>query len=104
MQVRSSAVCDRIDFLGEVRHFPRMKQTQHRPLSEEEILTGTLDRRTTEAALAYEITLIEEARNALPDDSHLRALCSLAAERLSDFVSRPQNSEATQDLPCLKSA
>jgi hypothetical protein len=83
-----------------------MKRTQDRPLSEEEILTGTVDRETTNAALDYEITLIEAARDALPDDSHLRALCSLAAERLGDFVSRPRQiaKETQQDLPHLRSA
>src|SRR5580693_2640628 len=41
------------------------------------------------AALINEIKVIEEARDALPEDSHLRALCSLAAERLGDFLSQP---------------
>jgi hypothetical protein len=42
------------------------------------------------AALENEIRVIEGARDALPEDSHLRALCSLAAERLGDFVSQPK--------------
>jgi hypothetical protein len=39
------------------------------------------------ATLECEITVIQEARDALPEDSHLRALCNLAAERLADLAS-----------------
>lgn len=39
------------------------------------------------AALESEIVVIEEARDALPDDSHLRTLCNLAVERLADLAS-----------------
>ena len=39
------------------------------------------------AALESEIMVIEEARDALPDHSHLRTLCNLAVERLADLAS-----------------
>ena len=42
---------------------------------------------TFRAAIESEITAIEEARNALPHDSHLRSLCDLAVERLGFFLS-----------------
>jgi hypothetical protein len=47
------------------------------------------------AALEDEITVIEEARDALPDDSHLRTLCDLAVERLADFASPQRAVPAT---------
>jgi hypothetical protein len=54
-------------------------------------LTSHVKNRAVMAAvLENEIRIIEEARDALPDDSHLRALCSLAAERLGAFVSQPK--------------
>jgi hypothetical protein len=42
---------------------------------------------TFRAAIESEMTAIEEARNALPHDSHLRSLCDLAVERLGFFLS-----------------
>jgi hypothetical protein len=53
-------------------------------------MTRNVESQTDATALESEILVILEAREALPEDSHLRALCSLAAERLGDFVSRPQ--------------
>jgi hypothetical protein len=53
-------------------------------------MTRNVESQTDGTALESEILVILEAREALPEDSHLRALCSLAAERLGDFVSQPQ--------------
>lgn len=53
-------------------------------------MAGNVEIRTVNAALEHEIRAIEEARDALPDDSHLRTLCTLAMERLGDFASQPR--------------
>jgi len=61
-------------------------------------MTNYVESRTVKAALESEISVIEEARDSLPEDSHLIALCYLAVERLADFVTQPQSlAESMQD-------
>jgi hypothetical protein len=42
--------------------------------------------RAIKTALESEIAVLEEARNGLGPDSHLRALCDLAAGRVRDLL------------------
>jgi hypothetical protein len=58
-------------------------------------MTYSATRQAFRAALESEITCIEEARDALPENSHLRALCNLATERLAEFASIPPAVPAT---------
>jgi len=63
-------------------------------------LTTNKNRAVLAAAIENEIAVIEAARDALPDDSHLRALCSLAADRLADFAAQPRTiAKASQGKP-----
>ena len=61
-------------------------------------MTSNVESPTFRAALDSEIMAIEEARDALSDDSHLRALCNLAVERLRLFVSQ-DNAPASRAVP-----
>ncbi|HXA35733.1 MAG TPA: hypothetical protein VNW26_05325, partial [Steroidobacteraceae bacterium] len=50
-------------------------------------MTSSIESQAFRTALESEIMIMEEARDALPEDSHLRTLCNLAVERLEALVS-----------------
>ena len=50
-------------------------------------MTSNVESQALRMALESEIMIMEEAREALPEDSHLRTLCNLAVERLEACVS-----------------
>lgn len=49
-------------------------------------MTSEVDSRSLRAALESEIAVMERTRDALRIDSHLRTLCDLATERLSELL------------------
>jgi hypothetical protein len=49
-------------------------------------MTGNQESRDSSAALEREISSIEEARDRLSTESHLRTLCNITLDRLRAFV------------------
>jgi len=49
-------------------------------------MTCNQESRVSRAALEREITSIEEARDSLSSESHLRTLCNISVEHLRAFV------------------
>ena len=57
-------------------------------------MTSNVENQAFRTALESEIMIMEEARDALPEDSHLRTLCNLAVERLEALGSTQRRAVA----------